>query len=174
MNTLQNLSNEKLSLTALLLDLDESITKAQKEVEASFRTSANTDGLSQNLSMLHSKRVSLENAIKSNDEAIKQAHLDVLAEETSKQIAIRKNAIVDALKANEEAQVLAEKLAKQFRTFNKNVFLAGANSSELTAQPRILMGKLALEFHLLGGLTGAAVLPLLTVEDASKIQSKIG
>jgi hypothetical protein len=173
MNTLQNLSNEKLSLTALLLDLDESITKAQAAVEASFSSSANTDELSLNLSMLQAKRFSLLNALKTNDQAIKQAHADVEAEEAAKVIATRHKAVEDALKANEAITILCKKLSSQFEIFTSNVATARANSSELQVQPRIHLGKLALKVNQIGGLTGAAVLPLLNLDDADKIKSKV-
>jgi hypothetical protein len=170
---LMTLQTEQSKLAAMQVDLSEQICAAQAAVEASFVNETDTDKLAVNLSLLQSKHCSLLKAINTNADGIKQAHLDALAEETSKQIAIRKNAVIEALKANETATALGLELAKQFKIFNENVFLAGANSSEFVAQPRILVGRLALEFNLHGALGNAAVLPLLSVDDASKIQSKI-
>ena len=163
--------NEKLSTlkSALLVE----IYAAECELSNSFTTGTGTDKKAADLALLKTKATALDNAIESSHQGIKQAHQD---EVTAKQDVIvlkRKQAVIDALRANEKAIKLSESLAKEIAIFTEKALFAGADSAEVTAQPRIILGKLALQFNILGGLTGAAVLPLLTSDDAQRIQSKI-
>jgi len=155
--------------SALLVE----IYAAECELSKTFTTGTGTDKKAADLSLLKTKATALDKAIDDSYQAIKQAELDEVIAKQDVIVAKRKQAVIDALRANEKAIKLSESLAKEIAIFTEKALFAGADSAEVTAQPRIILGKLALQFNILGGLTGAAVLPLLTSDDAERIQSKI-
>ena len=163
--------HEKLQVlkAALLVE----INTAESELSQSFTTNAGTDKKANALSLLNTKATALDKAINDSHQAIKQAHQDEVTAKEDVIVANRKQAIIEALEANGRAIKLAEALGKEIAIFTEKALFAGADSAEVTAQPRIILGKLALRFSLLGSLTGAAVLPLLTIDSAERLSSKI-
>ena len=163
--------NEKLSTlkSALLVE----IYAAECELSSSFTTGTGTDKKAADLALLKTKATALDNAIESSHQGIQQAHQDEVTAKQGVIVLKRKQAVIDALKANDSAIKLAKKLAEQIRIFNENVVFAQTDSTEFITQPRGIIGRLANEFNLYGALANAAVMPLLSSDDAQRIQSKI-
>ena len=172
------MSIEKLEQThAKLLDIKSSllveIYGGECELSNSFTTGTGTDKKAADLSLLKTKATALDKAIDESYQAIKQAELDEVTAKQDDAITKRKQAVIEALRANDKAIKLAESLAKEIRIFNKNVVFAQTDSTEFITQPRGIIGRLANEFNLYGALANAAVMPLLSSDDAQRIQSKI-
>ena len=171
--SIEKLEQQHEKLLAVKSSLLVEIYAAECVLEKSFISNVGTNDKASDLALLKTKATALNKAIEVSHQGIQQAHQDEVTAKQDVIVAKRKDAVVDALEANDRAIVLAEKLAKEIAVFTEKALFAGADSAEVTAQPRIILGKLALQFNILGGLTGAAVLPLLTVNDAQRIQSKI-
>ena len=171
--SIEKLENQNEKLQVLKSKLLVEIYAAECELSSSFTTGTGTDKKAADLSFLKTKATALDNAIESSHEGIQQAHQDEVTAKQDVIVAKRKDAVIEALRANENAIKLSKSLAKEIAVFTEKALFAGADSAEVTAQPRIILGKLALQFNILGGLTGAAVLPLLTVNDAERLSSKI-
>jgi len=170
---IKELEQNHKKLVALKSKLIVEIFKAECALEKSFISNIGTNDKANALALLNTKATALDKAIDDNYQAIQQTELDEVTAKQDVIVAKRKQAVIDALRANDSAVKLAEQLAKQIAIFTEKALFAGADSAEVTAQPRIILGKLALQFNILGGLTGAAVLPLLTVNDAERLSSKI-
>ena len=163
--------HEKLSTlkSALLVE----VYAAECELSQSFTTGTGTDKKATDLALLNTKVNALDKAIDASYQAIQQAHQDEVTAKQDVIVANRKQAVIDALRANDSAIKLAEKLAEQIVIFNENVLFANSDSTELINQPRYIIGRLANEFNLYGALANAAVMPLLSSDDAQRIQTKI-
>jgi len=170
---IEQLEKENAKLSILKSKLLVEIHAAEYELSSSFTTGTGTDNKAADLTLLQTKATALDKAIDDSYQAIKQAELDEVTAEQDDVIAKRKQAVIEALRANDKAIKLAESLAEQIRIFNKNSVLAQSASTELITQPRYIIGRLANEFHLYGALANAAVMPLLSSDDAQRIQSKI-
>ena len=170
---IEKLEQQHEKLLAVKSSLLVEIYAAECELSKSFTTGTGTDNKAADLALLQTKATALDKAIDDSYQAIKQAELDEVIAKQDDVIAKRKQAVVDALRANDRAVKLSEKLAEQIRIFNKNVVFAQSASTEFITQPRGIIGRLANEFNLYGALANAAVMPLLSSDDAQRIQSKI-
>lgn len=171
--SLEQLEKEKVSLSALLVSVDETILKTESELEASFTGDADTDKLSQSLAQLHTKRTSLLKAIESANTAIAEEQKHLIDQAYQADINIRKDHVKSALVALSNAVKHQEKLATELQRVAEFQAAANLDSSELTNQSRALVGRLANQFHLFGAINMAHLLPLLSIDDAERLQSKI-
>ena len=170
---IKELEQDHKKLVALKSKLIVEIFKAECTLEKSFISNVGTNDKANNLALLNTKLISLDNAINDSHQAIKQAHQDEVTAKQDVIVVKRKQAVIDALRANEKAIKLSKSLAEQIRIFNENVVFAQTDSTEFITQPRGIIGRLANEFNLYGALANAAVMPLLSIDDAERIQSKI-
>lgn len=170
---IEKLEQDHEKLLAVKSGLLVEIYAAECELSKSFTIGTGTDKKAADLSLLQTKASALDKAIESAHQAIKQARQDEVTAKQDVIVAKRKQAVIDALRANDSAVKLAKKLAEQIRIFNENVVFAQTDSTEFITQPRGIIGRLANEFNLYGALANAAVMPLLSSDDAQRIQSKI-
>ena len=170
---IKELEQDHKKLVALKSKLIVEIFKAECALEKSFISNVGTNDKANNLALLNTKAKALDKAIDDNYQAIQQAELDEVTAKQDVIITKRKQAVIDALRANDSAIKLSEKLAEQIRIFNENVVFAQTDSTEFITQPRSIIGRLANEFKLYGALANASVMPLLSIDDAERIQSKI-
>lgn len=171
--SLETLQTEKVNLSGMMLDINESISTTEKELEQSFLGSADTDKISIKLSKLKTKRGSLSNAINSAEQAIIDEQNRLIDEEKQTEINARKEHVVSALAALEKAVELQCQLSEQLQKFTEHQAAANLSSTELSNQPRAITGRLAKQFNLYGGLAMAATIPLLSGKDTARLQSKI-
>jgi len=173
MDQLQKLNTEKLNLSAMALEIDEHISSAEHSLEASFISGDDSDKLAEKVAQLKTKRDSLSNAIQTADKAIKVEQQRLVDETYQKGIKARKGNVKAALVASDKAIQLQEQLAEQLQIITTQCNEARFNNTEIKNGIRAIVGRLAAQFKLHGGLQMAAVLPIPTSADTERLQSKV-
>ena len=173
MENLNRLQNEQVSLNAMVIGLDEEIEHAKAKVERSFTGKGETDKLTNNLTLLQTKRGSLSNAITNASQAIADEQRRLVDEEHTATVKAKHKHVEQALLSVEKAHELQKQLTAELLKVANHNANSLTDSSELIQQPRIILGKIANELKLFGALSNAHTLPILTTADAERIQSRI-
>jgi hypothetical protein len=172
--TIETLEQSKLELAEMLVELDKDILLAQAAVEASFVNETDTDKLTTNLALLQSKRVSLQNAIKSTDEAIKKSIADGEAKKASNELSIRQGHVKSSLSALDDAVALQEKLAEKLAIVVAENKKANPSNQEVISSVRGVIGKLANQFNLMGSISMASTMAIPdSKKDLERLQNNL-
>ncbi len=170
--SLEKLQTERVNLSGMMLEVNESIQNTEQQLVESFTGKADTDKLSDKLAQLQAKRGSLAKAISSTDKSITEENERIAKDSKQAELETRKQHVKKALESIEKAKKLQEQLAQELtNVLRHNGQAVFANHSEIERSIRGIVGRLANEFHLHGGLQLSNTISIPTTADYDRLSS---
>jgi alpha-galactosidase/6-phospho-beta-glucosidase family protein len=170
---MNDLTNEKLNLIAVLEDTDNKIKAITQELATSLTGDADSDGLSAKLATLKTKRDALVSALDINEQNAIRREQELEQQRKQQELSNRKAELKKALKSLENASKLTSDLMTELKNVRSHNEQANLRTSEIENSIRGLVGRLANEFKLYGGLAHASNIQVVTTADYDRLASHV-